>query len=216
MHPKEFLELISGGESSRIEFKRKTTSPEKLAREISALANTRGGYLIIGVDDNKDIIGVRSEKSEISAIELTCQFYIDPPVTPSIEILNIYNEDVIIAHIPESTQKPHCIYIVDSESGKKQKRAYIRLGEKSVMASREMYRLMNYMGDESSALKLSIGDAEKRLFSYLEVHEKATVNDFARLVNISRRRAERLLIRLVRAGVLMIHNDMNEDYFTPV
>jgi len=40
------------------------------------------------------------------------------------------------------------------------------------------------------------------------------VKDFARLVNISKRRAERILVQLVRAGVLQIHIDSEEDYFT--
>jgi DNA-binding MarR family transcriptional regulator len=72
---------------------------------------------------------------------------------------------------------------------------------------------MKYTADEKP-LKLSIGYNEKRLFAYLEKYEKSTVKDFAKLVNISDRRAERLLIRLVRAGALQIHNDLHHDYFT--
>ena len=61
-----------------------------------------------------------------------------------------------------------------------------------------------------------IGEAEKRLFSYLEAKERITVKEYAKLVNISKRRAERKLITLVRAGVLQIHNDSHNDYFTQI
>lgn len=216
MTPQELIELISEGESSKVEFKRKTSTVAKIAKEISAFANTKGGFLIIGVDDDGSIVGVHSEKSEIDLIENACEFYIDPPITPLIEVVNINHSDIVVAQIKEGHRKPHCILLEDKDSNKKIRRAYIRIGEKSIMASRGMYRLMTYENDDSKQLKLSIGEKEKRLFAYLSMHEKATVKDFARLVNISTRRAERLMIRLVRAGVLQIHNESTTDYYTLV
>jgi predicted HTH transcriptional regulator len=211
MRPKQLIKLIEKGESSTLEFKRKITTPKKLAKEFSALANTKGGYLLVGVDDDGTIIGIHSEKSDQDQIEQSCQFHIDPPIEPAIEFVNVYDKEVAVVYIEESHNKPHNIFI---QNGKDTlKRAYIRMGEKSVEASREMHRLMRYSGS-GKPVKLSIGDKEKRLFTYLEKKERATVKDFAKLVNISDRRAERLMIRLVRAGVLMIHNDLSHDYFT--
>lgn len=212
MHPKKLLELISEGESSSMEFKRKATTPIKLAKEISAIANTSGGYLIVGVDDNGTIYGIPSEKSESDIVITACNFFTEPPVEYEISIINIYNKDVLLLEIPESKVKPH--KAITDDSGKKPEfKVYIRLGEKSVEASREMTRLMKQR-TEDKPVKLSIGEKEKRLFAYLEKYERATVKDFAKLVNISDRRAERLMIRLVRAGVLVIHNDSHHDYFT--
>jgi predicted HTH transcriptional regulator len=212
MSPKKFLELISAGESTTIEFKRKATTPVKLAKEIAAIANTSGGYLIVGVDDNGTIYGIQSEKSESDIVEQACNFFIEPPIEPEIEIISVYNKDILILKITESLVKPHKVISEDIDKNKISK-VYIRLGEKSVEASREMSRLMRQQ-TEDRPVKLSIGEKEKFLFSYLENRERATVKDFANLVNISDRRAERLLIRLVRAGVLSIHNDSNHDYFT--
>jgi predicted HTH transcriptional regulator len=216
MKPKELIELIALGESSRLEFKRKLSSPEKIAKEIAALANTRGGQLLIGVDDDGTIVGVRSEKSEIDIIQSACGICIEPPVRYDIDIVSIYGTDVIVADIPESKRKPHIITIDDDNNERAIKRAYIRVGEKSVMASREMFRLMKYQSDSDKKLMLSIGDKEKRLFSYIEFHGRATVSDFAKMVNISKRQAERILIKLVQAGVLQIHNDSTHDYFTMI
>lgn len=208
------MDLIFEGESSTIEFKRKINDPFKIAKEICAFANSRGGYLIVGVDDDGRIVGVKSEKSEVDAIEVSAGFHVDPPVRPKIEIIEVEYKDVIVAFIPEGIRKPYTIELEDKDTGKKFRRAYIRLGEKSVIASREMYRLLSEQNDPKRKLNISIGDRERRLFNYLENYERATVYEFSKLVNISKRRAERILIKLVRAGVIQIHNDMNNDYFT--
>jgi predicted HTH transcriptional regulator len=142
-----------------------------------------------------------------------CRFHIDPPIEPDIEIVNILNWDVIVVYIPQSKNKLHKLTLEDKITQKKFKRAYIRIGEKSIVASREMARLLQYQREDSKPLQLSIGDNEKRLFNYLEKYERITVKDYSRLVNISKRRAERILISLVRAGALQIHNDIL-DYFT--
>lgn len=214
MHPNDVKELILAGETTTIEFKRKAKSPIKIAKEISAFANTKGGFLIVGVDDDGTIYGVRSEKSEIDIIETACRFNIDPPIEPEIEVIDLYGQDIVIASITESSTKPHRL-LTESEDDKNDRRVYIRLGEKSVIASKEMTRLMKQQPLDKP-VRLIIGDKEKRLFAYLEKHERATVKDFAKLVNISRRRAERLMIRLVRAGALQINNETNHDYFTLV
>jgi len=216
MNKKKLRRLIEGGETSTVEFKRKLNETHKIAKEISAFANTRGGTLIVGVDDDSTVCGVMSEKTEAEIIRTACDFDLEPPITPHIHHFNLMGLEVVVAEIEESTSKPINL-ISKNEQGQTVKRAYIRVGEKSVMASSEMARAMKYMNkdDESDdGVKLVFGHNEKTLFEYLEKNERATVNDFAKLVNISRRRAERLMIRLLRAGVLQIHQDSSHDYFT--
>ena len=53
MRRSQLKEMILSGESTTVEFKRKFTSPEKIAKELTSFANTKGGYLLIGVDDDK-------------------------------------------------------------------------------------------------------------------------------------------------------------------
>jgi predicted HTH transcriptional regulator len=214
MKKKELLNKINEGESSTLEFKRKISSNDKIAKEIAAFANTKGGLLLIGVDDDGTVVGVDSEKGTIGQIEQICAFHIKPEINPAIEIIQVNRYDVIAVFIQESLIKPHTVVDEEIDHENKQK-AYIRVGDKSIAASREMKRFLASQNVNTKELLISIGDKEKRLFAYLENNERATVKDFAKLVNISDRRAERLLIRLVRAGVLMIHAD-SRDYFTLV
>jgi len=216
MNTEELKDIISEGESSTVEFKRKISSLQKISKEISAFANTKGGLIIIGVDDDGTIVGVSSEKEEIDQIITACNFHIIPPVEPSFDIISLKKKDILIVYINESDNKPHKIIEENPDTKKPIKRAYIRVGESSVIASREMTRLLAAQNANSKPLTISFGDKEKRLFAYLEKNEKTTVKEFAKIVNISSRRAERLLISLVRAGVLQIHSDTNHDYFTLV
>jgi DNA-binding Lrp family transcriptional regulator len=63
-------------------------------------------------------------------------------------------------------------------------------------------------------MRISIGETERRLLDYLDGNERITVKQLGKLVNISDRRASRLLIQLVRAGVLRIHTQEKEDFYT--
>ena len=212
MNGKKLVALIAEGESTVLEFKRKAVSPQKIAKEITAMVNTKGGYLLVGVDDDGTIVGVRSEKTEMDILQTACNIWIEPAVEASFEIVPVYDKDVVLCYVEQGKSKPYKLRIEEPD-GKVTFKAYIRVGEKSIEASREMTRLLTYQSQETKSLTLSIGHNEKKLFAYLEKYERATVSDFAKLVNISNRRAERLLIRLVRAGVILIHNDDTRDYF---
>ncbi len=213
MDTEKLKELIASGESSTVEFKRKITTPDKIAKEVCAFANTKGGILLVGIDDDRKVIGVDSEKSEIDIIEIACQFYIEPPISPkSIEIVNYNKKEIIVVEIEESNRKPHTIEAVDAKS-RKRRFAYIRIGEKSVIASREMRRLLSGLNADSKPIKIYIGEQEKKLFQYLEKHERITVKEFSKLVNISERRASAILVKLVKVAVLQIYTDSNHDYF---
>lgn len=216
MTQKELRDLVIGGESTTVEFKRKATSPHKIAREICALANTKGGVIFFGIDDDGSARGIESEKSEMDIINTACQFEIYPPIEPEFELYYQNNKEILVLIVRESPYKPHKIEATD-EKGKKVKRAYIRVADKSIMASSEMARLLKTVTNSADKeLKIVIGEKEKALLNYLEKYGRATVDDFCNLVNISRRRAERLIIRLVQAGIVQIHTDLSHDYFALV
>lgn len=206
--------LIEEGEGFQLEFKRRISSPEKIARTIISLANTKGGNILFGVDDDGKIVGVESEKSEVELIEIAAKDYIDPPITPHIDIVPFDGRDVIVCYIEESDTKPH-YYLGENHSVEKENtRVYIRVNDKTMMASREVVKILQDENPNAPPLKLGIGEKERTLFKYLESKERINLREFGRLVNISDRRASRILVRLVRAGVLRIHTHEKNEYFT--
>ena len=97
MNRRHLLELIEEGENIQCEFKRHFTTPEKIAREMIALANTKGGYMIFGVDDDGEIVGVDSEKSESEMIKDAAENYCEPPLVYSIDFIEVYGKEVVVA-----------------------------------------------------------------------------------------------------------------------
>lgn len=87
----ELLDMIRLGEDSGAEFKEvrfsgeRVTAPsrDKLAREISAMANAKGGWLVLGVDDNpRKVLGIPVDRLDAlnRFVEDTCNDAIKPPV----------------------------------------------------------------------------------------------------------------------------------------
>ncbi|TLY32291.1 MAG: ATP-binding protein [Ignavibacteria bacterium] len=206
--------LIDEGEGFTIEFKRRISSPEKIARTIISFANTKGGTILFGVDDDGSIAGVESEKSEIELIELAGRDCCDPPIRPGITIVPFDGRDVIVCRIEESRNKPHYFLGEHDRTNGENTRVYIRTNDKTVMASREVVRILENENVDAPPLKLAIGENERRLFQHLEQHDRITLREFGRLVNISDRRASRILVGLVRAGVIRIHTHEREEFFT--
>lgn len=205
----ELMTRIEEGEGLTTEFKRRVSTGEKIAREMIAFANTRGGVIIFGVDDDRSIVGVVSEKSELEEITHAAEHLCDPPVRHTVQIFNVENRDVICIEIPESEHKPH--FLRDDTDEEK---AYVRVGEHSVHASREMIRVLRHLHGPSEPVRLVFGEAEKRLFAWFDKNDRITVKEYAKLINVSERRASRLLVRLVRAGAVAIHTHEKSDYFT--
>jgi predicted HTH transcriptional regulator len=208
--------LIEQGEGFTIEFKRKVSTPEKIARALIAFANTKGGHILFGVDDDGSIVGVESEKSEAALILEAGTVFCEPEILPAIDIVPFHGKDVIVATVMESADKPH--YFTGPANGSPENsegtRVYIRVNDKTVMASKEVVKILRNERADAPPVRIEFGENEKRLFRYLDAHERITAKEFSNLVNISEHRASRILVGLVRAGVVRIHTLERTDFFT--
>jgi predicted HTH transcriptional regulator len=216
MDYKDVNHLIEEGEGFEIEFKRKVSTPEKIARAMIAFANTRGGHILFGVDDDGSIVGVESEKSEVDLILEAGSMYCLPGISPQIDIVPFDGKDVIVAYVEESGDKPH--YFTGASNGgtesEDETKVFIRVNDKTMMASKEVVRVLRDQRPDAPPMQIEIGENEKRLFTYLDSHQRITAKEFSSLVNISEQRASRILVSLVRAGVVRIHTLEKWDYFT--
>jgi predicted HTH transcriptional regulator len=205
--------LIGEGEGFELEFKRKVSTPIKVAKTLMSFANTKGGIVLFGVDDDRTIIGVGSEKEQIEMIQLAASYYCDPPLELDIDTVPYKGRDVVVVTIEESDQKPHYLNVDESEEDGGT-RAYIRVNDKTVEASKEVVHILQAENPSSPPLRIAIGENERHMFDFLDENERITVKQYSKLVNVSHRRASRTLIQLVRAGVLRIHTHEKEDFYT--
>ena len=180
-----------------------------------AFANTKGGYILFGIDDDRTVIGVESEKSEAEMIEDAAKNYCEPHIEYKLNFIMYKGKEIVAVTLPESTNKPHRIQDYKSELDINNAVVMIRVNDKSLRASKEMVRILRAGNGSSALIKYSIGPNEKIVFEYLSKKENISVKELSNLVNISERRASRTLVKLVRANLLVIHTkDNGEEFFT--
>lgn len=202
--------LIRQGENWQLEFKLKTTHPEKIVREIVAFANTEGGLLMIGVSDDKQIYGAKFPDEDEYVIEKAIREYCFPPIDYTIERVPIAEESeraVLLFYIAKSTQMPHQI-IKGDDKGK----VYVRVADRSIQASKEMRTILKE-SQKNKQFRFNYGEKEQKLMAYLAENNTITVAQFARLANISLKTASRTLVLLCLANVLRIQAQEEEDLF---
>ena len=215
MRYRELLNLIEEGENIQVEFKRKFSTHDKIAREMIAFANTKGGYVLFGIDDDKKIVGVESEKETTELVKDAALNYCEPPLELLIEYREVDGKEIVIVNVPESNKKPHRIQDYKSELDITNAVVTIRVNDKSVQASKEMIRILRAQTNQTALKKYILGSTEKTVFEYLSKVERISVKELSNLVNISERRASRTLVKMLRANLLMIHTkDNGEEFFT--
>jgi ATP-dependent DNA helicase RecG len=164
----ELLRLIRGGEDTFLELKVKLSNTEKIAQEIVALANTGGGVIVFGVNDQLRVEGVDDPERVQDDLVRICREEIQPPLVPFIDRIALDNGRRIVALDIESKRRPY-----RTRDG----RFYLRIGAEKREASREEIsslldeaRPTRY--EDVPALGATIADIdEAHLWSYLREFE---------------------------------------------
>ena len=198
---------ILDGEGETLDFKQEISSAAKIAKTMAAFANHKGGRLLVGVRDNGAIAGVRSE-DEKYMLETAASIFCNPEVPIEIHEWELEGKTVLEAVIPEGPDKP---YSAKGEDGKWW--VYIRVKDRSLLASKVVVDVLRTASGDKGQL-IEYGHNEKALLDYLSRRERITLVEFAKLVNISRRRASRILVKLIGAGVIRSHTTEKTEFFT--
>ncbi len=207
MTRQDLKNLIATGESSFLEFKHRVSSPEKIAREIAAFANTKGGTILIGVSDNGDLTGVESYMEEEFWLSQAAHDVCTPRVEIKIELFNKGNRDILIVTVPEVEEKP--VYL----KGKKQRTVYVRQEDESVVASDEFVEVLK-RGGSDEGVTFEYGEKEQLLFRFLNEYGDITVKRFSIIINATTYRAAQILVNLVSAGILDLYEKDGVAHYT--
>ena len=141
MHKAELLELIVNGENSGVEFKRDDLRAEKLAKEVVALANFRGGRILVGVDDDGAITGIQRENLEHWVMDTVFGRKVHPMILPYYEEVQVDDQHrIAVITISQGATKPYVRRHRDREE------IYIRVGSTSRLASREQQARLYAIG----------------------------------------------------------------------
>jgi ATP-dependent DNA helicase RecG len=124
----ELLRLIRGGEDTFLELKVKLSNPEKIAQEIVALANTGGGVIVFGVNDQMRIEGVDDPETVQEELVRICREDIVPSLVPFIDRIAFDNGRRVVALDVDGKRRPY-----RTHDG----RFYLRVGSEKHEATRE-------------------------------------------------------------------------------
>lgn len=103
----ELLRLIRGGEDTYLELKVKLSNSERIAQGIVALANTDGGTIIFGVNDQLRIEGVSNPEWVQTEIARICREEIVPPIVPMLDTIAFDSGKRIVALDIDGKRRPY-------------------------------------------------------------------------------------------------------------
>jgi predicted HTH transcriptional regulator len=202
-----FKESLKKGEDSSRQFKEKITHIDKLAVEIAAFANTNGGQIYVGIDDNGAIKGLSSD--DIKRLNLwisnaTSQ-KIEPPIFVQTQIVLENDKNVMIITVPRGTNKPYSV---------NKSEFWVKNGADKRRASREeLFRLMQssnrlYADEMSTEIGIDSFDffyfSEFYRLTYEELLEEITISKASLLENLKLAKENNLTL----AGLLLFGKDV--------
>jgi ATP-dependent DNA helicase RecG len=143
MESAALLQLIGGGETSRIQFKENITNPLSAAQELVAFANTEGGQIIVGVADKTGAVtGLLFEDIQrISSLLVNAASEgVKPPLTIKTETVEVSGKKVLVVTVPGGAHKPY---------KDKDGLIYVKNGpdKRKVTSNEELARLLQTSGD---------------------------------------------------------------------
>ena len=203
------LGLIREGEHQQQDFKYRVADACKLAKSVSAFANTDGGRLLIGVRDDGHLSGVRSEE-EIYMMHQAAYKYCKPEASIKFDTYHVDGRTIVVATVPPSERKPVCAI---NEAG--EERDYIRIADENIVASPVHLAIWREQQAENGAM-MTYTDTVRKLLSAMTTDQPQsfTLNQIVRRSRISRFKVIHLLARLIRFGVVSCEYRDQQFYFS--
>ncbi len=210
---KNLRQLVKQGEGQQLEFKLKSNHPDKIMKEVVAFANSDGGKLLIGVADDKELIGLKYPDEDEYIISKSIEKFIFPEVNYSREKIRLDNKkEVLVYDILASEDKPH---FLDLKGIPDERKIFVRSDDKSIQASKEVKEILKGK-KKDKGYKFAYGEKENLLMKYLDKNKEITVTKFSELAEIPKKIASRTLVLLVLAGVLRVNPSELEDTFSVI
>lgn len=209
----ELKQIVARGEGLYTEFKRKVNHPDKIVKEVVAFANTKGGKLLLGVDDDKTIVGLKYANEDEFEMRKAIEYYCKPAINYTITKITVaLNRSVLVFDIFPNEIKPvFVIYNFKKNTGV----AYIRVADQSLQASLEIRKILQG-SSQNEGINFTYTEKERILMQYLAKYEKIDVLTFASVAQIPVKEASNILVKLTLAKVLLVESEELKDWFKAV
>lgn len=190
--------LIAEGENQQLDFKYCVSDSRKIARTLSAFANSDGGRILVGVRDNGSIAGIQSDE-EIYMVDTAAQLFCKPEITYTIKQHLTGGKTILEVGVTKGNKKP---YQAKDENGKW--RTYFRHQDQNLAANRVLLQVWR-KEEKKSGVLVKFGMAENTLMDYLGRYGSITLSKFRKIARISSYKAEAVLANLIIFKVLKMN-----------
>ena len=190
--------LISEGENQQLDFKYCVSDSRKIARTLSAFANSIGGRLLIGVRDNGSIAGIRSDE-EYYMVDTAAHLFCRPEISFNIKQHISSGKTVLEVEVPKGDNGP---YQAKDDNGRW--KAYFRHDDQNLIANRVLLQVWR-KEKKKSGVMVKFGKAENALMDYLANKGPITLSMFRKIARIPSYRAESILANLILFKVLKMN-----------
>lgn len=187
--------LIAEGEHQQQDFKFEISDARKIAKTLSAFANTQGGRLLIGVKDNGKIAGVRSDEEQYM-IEAAARLYCRPEIGYHMQTYEAEGRHILIVQVEESPRKP--VYACNEDG---RYLAYLRIKDENILATPVHLRVWRQNGNPQGEY-MTYTDREQRLLNLLQDNGSLSLNQCCKQARLPRRIVENLLAQFIRYGLV--------------
>ncbi len=203
-------QLIKLPESNTLEFKRDASSLDSLLKSVVAFANTAGGIILVGVEDNGVISGLSSPEKVQEKIASGVADCIRPQLIPDFQIVTIEEKQILVVQV-DYVPAPHYLSDKGELAG-----VYIRLGNTNRVASPESINEMRRLAyhpffdktpcDNVSESQLNLELIKKTLSKYSI--------DTAKLISLGIVTQKGKHVLATNGGVILFGNpDIREMFF---
>lgn len=199
--------LILEGEHQQLDFKFEITDAPKIARTFAAFANTKGGRLLIGVKDNGNISGVRTDE-EAYMVESSAHIYCKPAVNYEIVPHKIKDKIILEVIIPESNVKPHTAPWKDGTH-----MAFIRVNDENFVANDVIKQVWKIKHQERQVI-VKYDDYEERLFALLNEKGEIQIQDLIKTCKIQPYLAKKILANLISINLIDFRITETEVFYS--
>jgi predicted HTH transcriptional regulator len=189
--------LIEEGENQFLDFKYCVSDSRKIARTLTAFANSDGGRLLIGVRDNGSIAGIKSDE-EYYMVETASHLYCRPEIRFNVKQHITEGKSILEVEVKKGDKRP---YQARDENGKWL--AYFRNHDQNLVANRVLLQVWR-KEEKPKGVMVKFSKAENSLLDYLAENKSITLSGFRRIARIPAHRAEAILANLLIFRVLIM------------
>lgn len=200
-------DLIRQGEHQQLDFKHSISDSKKIARSLAAFANTDGGKLLVGVRDNGSVAGVKSDE-EFYMVQAAADLYCKPEVKFETKVWEIEGKTLLEITIPKLSLDE--LITAPNKDGKY--RVYIRVNDQNFIVNNIYLKAWNKKKFGKGIL-VRYAEPEKILFDYLENNQRITFSKFMRVAQLSKYKAEKILINLIVLDIIKIVFTENQVFY---